>query len=294
MLLQLGGRQRTDPRGRCCRGRHPGLRRPPGTRGGATRPVASTSRGGDPLVGAAVVAVDAEVLGSSSDVLARLDAWFVDGHHLRRDRLRDGWGGGPSAGESSDAPSARCASRPVKDAWDGYIAWASVPAIREPGRRWCASRSISRGPDVAPRPGTALVGMATASTIARAMTAGAVLIVATPIGLAAMVGAGEWRTLVGKRRRAGDRSCARRCQRGCRATRLRGGHRPPRRRQNPPFRRLRFVWFSCVGRVRAARALRRRSALSLVGPMPSHAVSSVGVVGRAMAMPRRCLSLMTM
>ena len=49
-------------------------------------------RAGDRIVGAAVVAVDAEVAGSASDVLARLDAWFVDGHHLRRHRVRDGHG----------------------------------------------------------------------------------------------------------------------------------------------------------------------------------------------------------
>jgi hypothetical protein len=49
-------------------------------------------RAGDRIVGAAVVAVDAEVTGSASDVLASLDAWFVDGHHLRRNRLRNGRG----------------------------------------------------------------------------------------------------------------------------------------------------------------------------------------------------------
>jgi hypothetical protein len=49
-------------------------------------------RPGDRILGAAVVAVDAEVAGSSSEVLNRLDAWFVEGHHLRRHRLRNGRG----------------------------------------------------------------------------------------------------------------------------------------------------------------------------------------------------------
>ncbi len=49
-------------------------------------------RAGDRVVGAAVVAVDAEVAGSAADVLARLDAWFVEGHHLRRYRVRNGRG----------------------------------------------------------------------------------------------------------------------------------------------------------------------------------------------------------
>jgi hypothetical protein len=45
---------------------------------------------GDRLVGAGTVAVDDEVPGSPGEVLLRLDAWLVGGHHLRRDRLRDG------------------------------------------------------------------------------------------------------------------------------------------------------------------------------------------------------------
>ena len=42
--------------------------------------------------GAAVVVVEEELHGDAGDVLARLDAWLVSGHHLRRDRLRDGRG----------------------------------------------------------------------------------------------------------------------------------------------------------------------------------------------------------
>ena len=46
----------------------------------------------DRLVGPEMIAIDNEIAGSAHDVLDRLDAWLVDGHHLRRDRLRDGRG----------------------------------------------------------------------------------------------------------------------------------------------------------------------------------------------------------
>jgi hypothetical protein len=47
---------------------------------------------GGHVLGAAVVVIEDELHGDAGDVLARLDAWFVSGHHLRRDRLRDGRG----------------------------------------------------------------------------------------------------------------------------------------------------------------------------------------------------------
>ena len=46
----------------------------------------------DRLLGPDVVAVDGEIAGSAHDVIGRVDAWLVEGHHLRRDRLRDGRG----------------------------------------------------------------------------------------------------------------------------------------------------------------------------------------------------------
>jgi hypothetical protein len=49
-------------------------------------------RFGDRFVGQAILAVDDEIAGSADDVLARVDAWLVHGHHLRRDRLREGRG----------------------------------------------------------------------------------------------------------------------------------------------------------------------------------------------------------
>jgi hypothetical protein len=46
----------------------------------------------DRLLGPGVVAIDDEIAGSAHDVLDRVDAWLVEGHHLRRDRLREGRG----------------------------------------------------------------------------------------------------------------------------------------------------------------------------------------------------------
>lgn len=45
-------------------------------------------RRGDRILGRRVVYVDDEMNGSPRVVLDRLDNWLVDGHHLRRDRLR--------------------------------------------------------------------------------------------------------------------------------------------------------------------------------------------------------------
>jgi hypothetical protein len=47
---------------------------------------------GDHLVGPTVVIDEQELPGRADDVLARIDTWLVAGHHMRRDRLRDGHG----------------------------------------------------------------------------------------------------------------------------------------------------------------------------------------------------------
>jgi hypothetical protein len=44
------------------------------------------------LLGPPVVVVDEELDGPSDDVVRRLDAWLVAGHHMRRDRVRGGSG----------------------------------------------------------------------------------------------------------------------------------------------------------------------------------------------------------
>ncbi len=46
------------------------------------------ARRSDRIVGRRIVVVDDEIRGTPNDVLERIDGWLVDGHHLRRDRLR--------------------------------------------------------------------------------------------------------------------------------------------------------------------------------------------------------------
>lgn len=143
---------------------------------------------GDRLVGAAVVAVDAEVLGSASDVLARLDAWFVDGHHLRRDRLRDGRGVWTKR-RGIVGRTVRTVRLATGEGRLGRVRRVCV-STSDTGTgttvvRVEVDQSRARSSTAA---GTALAGMATASTIVLAVIAGPVLLVATPIGLAAVVG----------------------------------------------------------------------------------------------------------
>jgi len=51
---------------------------------------APVARWTDRLFGVSVVAVTDEIAGSVTEVLDQLDAWMVGGHHLRRERRRDG------------------------------------------------------------------------------------------------------------------------------------------------------------------------------------------------------------
>ncbi len=64
---------------------------------GAVRP----GRRGDRFFGPAVVSVDDEITASVAETLERLDAWLVDGHHLRRDRLRAPGRSGAGTGAGS-------------------------------------------------------------------------------------------------------------------------------------------------------------------------------------------------
>src|SRR5258706_10093036 len=49
-------------------------------------------RAGDRIVGPAEVYADGQIDVPADDALARIDTWLVDGHHLRRDVLRQGHG----------------------------------------------------------------------------------------------------------------------------------------------------------------------------------------------------------
>jgi hypothetical protein len=145
-------------------------------------------RAGDRIVGAAVVAVDAEVMGTSSDVLARLDAWFVDGHHLHRHRVRNGHGAWTKRrglvgktmrtvrGVTGEGQLGRMRRVDVSTGDTGI----GTTVVRVEVDR-------SRDRKVAAAAGTAVAAMATAGTVAIAAVTAPVLLVAAPLGLVAGV-----------------------------------------------------------------------------------------------------------
>ena len=108
---------------------------------------------GDRLVGAATVVVDSEVPGRAAEVLARLDVWLVAGHHLRRDRLRDGRGewSKRTRARRRDVPR-RCAASSGKASSAICTASWPWPPTPAPGRAWYASRptAITTAPCVPP------------------------------------------------------------------------------------------------------------------------------------------------
>jgi hypothetical protein len=147
-------------------------------------------RASDRLIGAAIVTVDAEVTGSAPDVLARLDDWFVEGHHLRRHRLRDG------RGEWIKRPGIVGRTvRTVRVAF-GEGGLGRVRRVRvttsETGTGTTVVRvEVDRRHDrrLAAAGGAAVATAATAGTVAVAVAAMVpVLLVAAPLGLVAGLG----------------------------------------------------------------------------------------------------------
>jgi hypothetical protein len=141
---------------------------------------------GDRFVGVGIVTVDAEVRGSREEVLARLDAWFVDGHHLRRDRLRGGHGEWTkrmgivgrtvrtvrtATGEGRLGRAQRIAAS-TSDTGVGTTV-VRVQVDRSHGRRTAAVA------------GAAVAGIATAGTVLIALVTAPFVIAATPVALVA-------------------------------------------------------------------------------------------------------------
>lgn len=145
-------------------------------------------RAGDRIVGAAVVAVDAEVAGAASDVLAQLDAWFVDGHHLRRHRVRGGHG--------EWTKRTGIVGRTVRQ-----VRFATGEGRLGKVRKVCVSTGdtgtgttvvrveVDRAHDrrMAGATGAVVAAVATVGTVALAAVTAPVLLVAAPLGLAAGV-----------------------------------------------------------------------------------------------------------
>lgn len=146
-------------------------------------------RVGDRFVGAAVVAVDAEVIGTSTDVLTRLDAWFVDGHHLHRHRVRAGHGAWTKR-RGLVGRTVRTVREAIGEGQLGRMRRVDV-STGDTGIGTTVVRvevDRSRDRKVAAAAGTAVAAVATAGTVALAAAATApVLLVAAPLGLVAGV-----------------------------------------------------------------------------------------------------------
>ena len=154
----------------------------------------------DRLVGAAIVAVDAEVSGSAPEVLARLDAWLVEGHHLHRHRVRDGRGEwtmrkglvGRTVRQVRVATGEGRLGR-MRHVWvsTGDTGTGTTMVRVEVDRR--------RGRKTAAAAGAAVATVATVGTVALAALTAPLLLVAAPVGLVVGVRvAGSGRTQVGE------------------------------------------------------------------------------------------------
>ena len=143
---------------------------------------------GDRVVGAAVVTVDGEVVGSATDVLARFDAWFVDGHHLHRHRVRDGHGVWTKR-RGLVGRTVRTVRGAIGEGQLGRMRRVDV-STGDTGIGTTVVRvevDRSRDRKVAAVAGTAVAAMATVGTVALAAATAPVLLVAAPLGLAAGV-----------------------------------------------------------------------------------------------------------
>jgi hypothetical protein len=144
---------------------------------------------GDRVVGVGVVTVDAEVRGSPDEVLACLDSWLVDGHHLRRDRLRAGRGEWTKRTgivgrtvrtvrvATGEGRLGRLQRVTVSTSGTGVgTTVVRVQVDRSHGRRSAAAA------------GAVVAGVATAGTILVALATAPLIVVATPVALVAGAG----------------------------------------------------------------------------------------------------------
>ena len=145
---------------------------------------------GDRLLGSCVLSVDGEADGASPEVLRRLDAWLVDGHHLRRDRLK------PDHGEWSKrrgivGAAVRAVRRGTGEGQLGDVHQVTATA-RETGTGTCVVRvSVDRTHDRRVFAATgAAVGVAGAAgaTAVAAVVAAPLVLIAAPVAAVAGLG----------------------------------------------------------------------------------------------------------
>jgi hypothetical protein len=148
---------------------------------------APAGRGG--LLGPAVVVVTDEVAGDADEVLARVDAWLVSGHHMRRDRLRGG-AGSWSRRRGVLGSTYRSLRRATGEGYLGDLERIDVVAI-DSGAGTCVVRVAAdrRGERrVRTVTGAAVGTVATASAVVGALALGPFLLLTAPVTVAAGAG----------------------------------------------------------------------------------------------------------
>ena len=144
---------------------------------------------GDPLVGPTTVIDEQELPGRAEDVLARIDRWLVAGHHMRRDRLRDG--NGEWSKRSGVVSAALRTVRHVTGEGQLGDMERIAATARDTGVGTCVVRiSADRRRDRTMRvaSGVAVGGVATAGVVSVALVTAPLVLLVTPIAVAAGCG----------------------------------------------------------------------------------------------------------
>ena len=144
---------------------------------------------GDRLVGAGTVVGYHELPGRADDVMARLDAWLVAGHHLRRDRLRDGHGEW-SKRTGLVGRTIRAVRSATGEGHLGDMRRVSA-TVCDTGTGTCvvrveADRRVDRTAHAAS--GVFVAGAGTAGVVVAALLTGPLLLLVAPVTVAAGVG----------------------------------------------------------------------------------------------------------
>ena len=140
------------------------------------------------MLGEPVVVVEQELAGGPRDVLARLDMWLVGGHHLRRDRLRDGRGSW-SRRRGLIGRTYRTVRHATGEGHLGELARVEA-VVCDTGVGTCMVRVAAdrrRDRRVRGAIGTAIAGVGAAMVVAGAAAAGPLVLLAAPV--AAGIGA---------------------------------------------------------------------------------------------------------
>lgn len=141
------------------------------------------------LLGPAVVVVETELPGNVAAVLGRFDAWLVRGHHMRRDRLRDG-AGTWSRRRGVVGSTFRSLRKVTGEGYLGDLERIDVVAA-ETGTGSCVVRVAAdrrRERRARGAAGAAVAAVTTAGVVVGAIALGPLLLLAAPATVAAGAG----------------------------------------------------------------------------------------------------------